>query len=294
MRCLHPHCPVGKGAPDWNVVVQSPELAARPKDKPLLLSQLKAHFGPLASAPKKKSVPTTNRNLLRRLLGLCPCLFNQMDIKASAASVVHLCEISLGVPITSANVHEAFKVQHPSSPNFKYPPLRPGVDGGAVMEMFCSEVLANEGIPPMPTGPDGWPLWQMPGHIIVNSGKMREIKALGDILVPCAPTNLLISVKSEAARERLLYSANSIEGIGFGFFKEPAEFWTESRMLLFKRMGFTAIYMPDQTHAKITARLKAKNKERLAVNLNGTDLYRPLSKFGADMRRVVGKTSFAL
>jgi hypothetical protein len=64
----------------------------------------------------------------------------------------------------------------------------------------------------------------MPGHILLNEGPMQSLQALGDILIPCAPTNLVISVKSEVARERLLYSANSIEGVGFGFFKEPEEF----------------------------------------------------------------------
>ena len=89
------------------------------------------------------------------------------------------------------------------------------------MEMLCSEVLTSSGIPVMPQRADKWPLWEMPGHILLNEGKMASLQALGDILIPCGPTNLLISIKSEVARERLLYSANSIEGIGFGFFKEP-------------------------------------------------------------------------
>lgn len=163
------------------------------------------------------------------------------------------------------------------------------------MEMLCSEVLVNEKIPRMDVDAEGWPQWNVfPGHILVNHGKMRDLQALGDILIPCAPTNLLIFVKTQAARERLLYSANSIEGIGFGFFKEPDEFWTRTRMLLFKRMGFTAIYLADSTHAEIFKKLKERKHEVLAVNLNGTSLYRPLSVFGADMRRVVGRSSFDL
>ena len=123
---------------------------------------------------------------------------------------------------------------------------------------------------------------------------MSSLQALGDILVPCAPTNLVISVKSEVARERLLYSANSIEGIGFGFFKEPEEFWTDSRMALYKRMGFTAIYMPDHTCEAVMAHVVQNGSERHAVNINGTDLYRPLTRFGDDMLRVVGKSSALL
>ncbi|MGL3210520.1 hypothetical protein [Bradyrhizobium sp. BR 1433] len=84
----------------------------------------------------------------------------------------------------------------------------------------------------------------MPGHILLNQKKMKDLQAPGDIMIPCAPPNLLISVKTETARERLLYSANSID-IGFGFFSQPYEFWTRSRVRLFKRMGFSAIYLPD-------------------------------------------------
>ena len=123
---------------------------------------------------------------------------------------------------------------------------------------------------------------------------MQSLQALGDILIPCAPTNLVISVKSEAARERLLYSANSIEGIGFGFFKEPEEFWTSSRMSLYKRMGFTAIYMPDVTCAAVMARVAIDGNDRHAININGTALYRPLSSFAEDMTRVVGRSSALL
>jgi hypothetical protein len=146
----------------------------------------------------------------------------------------------------------------------------------------------------MPLGEDKWPVWHMPGHILLNEGKMAALKALGDILVPCAPTNLIISVKSEVARERLLYSANSIEGVGFGFFREPDEFWTVSRMSLYKRMGFSAIYMPDSTHQEVMDHLAEKKSTRHAVTINGTDLYRPLSLFGDDMLRVVGRSSTLL
>lgn len=162
------------------------------------------------------------------------------------------------------------------------------------MELLCSEVLANAGIPAMGPGPEKWPVWKMPGHVLLNEGRMQSLQALGDVLIPCAPTNLVISVKSEVARERLLYSANSIEGIGFGFFKEPQEFWTASRMSLYKRMGFTAIYMPDDTFAQVMARVNADGNSHHAININGTALYRPLSAFGDDMNRVVGRSSALL
>jgi hypothetical protein len=294
MRCMHPHCPVGHGAKNWEEVVDSPVLRARKIDKPILLAALNKDFGALASPAVAKSLPIPNAALIDRLVRLCPCLFNQLALAASAEAVVHLCEISLGTVIKSANVYDAFQVQYPGRETFSFPPLKGSVIGGTVMEMFCSEVLQNEQIPRMSVNDEGWPNWQAPGHMLLNQGKMRELQALGDILIPCAPTNLLISVKTEAARERLLYSANSIEGIGFGFFKEPDEFWTRSRMLLFKRMGFSAIYLPDNTHQEIISKLDKNKETRFAVNINGTALYRPLSMFGADMRRVVGRSSFDL
>ena len=162
------------------------------------------------------------------------------------------------------------------------------------MEMLCSEVLASAGIPAMRLDDKGWPQWRMPGHILLNEGKMDALRAFGDILIPCGPTNLVISVKSEAARERLLYSSNSIEGVGFGFFNEPKEFWTESRMNLYKRMGFSAIYLPDGTHAAIIAKLIQKGILGKAVNVNGTALYRPITAFTTDMKHVVGKHSLLL
>jgi hypothetical protein len=223
-----------------------------------------------------------------------PCLFNQVDKAPTPRAVIHFCELTLGGPITSMNVHDAFLVQHPSAPGFNPGPLRPCARGGTVMELLCSEVLANAGVPAMAPGSDNWPVWQMPGHVLLNEGRMKSLQALGDILVPCAPTNLVISVKSEVARERLLYSANSIEGVGFGFFKEPEEFWTASRMSLYKRMGFTAIYMPDTTFEQVAAKVSADGNHRHAININGTALYRPLSVFAADMVRVVGRSSALL
>jgi hypothetical protein len=235
-----------------------------------------------------------SKGQLRTLLNLSPCLFNQIEINPTARGIVHLCEVALGMPITSANVYKAFLIQHPKTPGFTIPPFGKARSGGAIMEMLCSETLASAGIPAMPLGADKWPEWRMPGHVLLNEGKMAALKALGDILVPCAPTNIVISIKSEVARERLLYSANSIEGVGFGFFKEPQEFWTVSRMSLFKRMGFSAIYMPDGTHKAVTDHLAGEGTTRHAVNINGSDLYRPLTLFGDDMRRVVGRSSTLL
>jgi hypothetical protein len=266
----------------------------RAADQPAFAAALAASFGPLATPAVARPVPPMTQSRLKTLLRLCPCLYNQIDIAASPRGAVHFCEMTLGVPINSGNVYAAFLAQHPRTGGFSIPVLKSAKEGGTVMEMLCSEVLTNEGIPAMPLKSDGWPEWDMPGHALLNEGGMNALRAFGDILIPCAPTNLVISVKSEAARERLLYSANSIEGVGFGFFNQPSEFWTVSRMTLYKRMGFSAIYMPDVTYDAIMAHLAAEGSEAHAVNVNGSRLYRPLSVFGADMRRVVGRSSTLL
>ncbi len=271
-------------------------MKVRNAEKAPLLAFMNANFGKGPASPATHlGVPTANRGLLKRLLRHCPCLHNQIAIGATPRAMVHFCELTLGCRIDSANVYDAFLIQHPGrGPAFNPSPLKPGGDGGTIMEFLCSEVLRSVGIPPMELDADKWPVWQMPGHVLLNEGRMNALRAFGDILIPCAPTNLVISVKSEAARERLLYSSNAIEGVGFGFFKEPQEFWTESRMALYKRMGFSAIYMPDHTHAEVVKHVNANGTDKHAVNINGSDLYRPLSIFGEDMARVVGRSSMVL
>src|SRR5690606_6031238 len=120
----------------------------------------------------------------------------------------------------------------------------------------------------------------------LNKGKLQHLKMYGDFLVPCGPHNLFVSVKSEAARERLLLSGNRLESVGFGFFKDANEFWTPSRIRLYKRWGFAAIYMPTDTHAELMGELENRGLVSAALNANGNPLYRDLSAFGSDMRAV--------
>jgi hypothetical protein len=47
-------------------------------------------------------------------------------------------------------------------------------------------------------------------------------------------------------------------------------------MSLYKRMGFTAIYMPDQTCKQVMEKVSGDSNDRHAININGTALYRPL------------------
>lgn len=233
---------------------------------------------------------------LNRLLESCPCLYTQIPAKASARATVHLCEVTLRERIDSENVAVAFEIQNPKDPShsFSYPPLEPCTDGGGIMEALCSEVLTNHGVPAMELADDGWPRWGSPCHLSLNKGKAARIKLYGDILIPCLPHNILISVKSVAARERLMVSGNRLESIGFGFFSDPAEFWGPSRIALYRRWGFTAIYMPASTVNRVLARLEREGMSHKAININGNPLYRPLAVFGEDMRRIAGRVAFDL
>lgn len=293
MICLHPHCPRGQGAASWLDVVSHPAARIRATDRSRLLSALAA-CGPLsgrvALAPDLAATAP-----FARLLDLCPCLYAQIDVRVSARAVVHLCEVTLGTSINSANVHDAFLIQYPGQPPpFRFSPISPGASGGDIMEALCSEVLTNHGLPHMENGPDGWPKWTSKAHVTLNQGKLHPLKLYGDILIPAAPHNLLISVKSETARERFVISGNRLESIGFGFFNDPSEFWTTSRMNLLKRWGFSAIYMPTPTINAIRTHLVANGTENHAININGRPLYRDITRFGDEMAAVAGRLCISI
>ncbi len=293
MQCLHPHCPLGNGLSSWADVLDRTELRVRAGDRPSFLAALGA-CGALSGAVHVPPEILSTAGF-KRILRACPCLYAQVSVKTTARAVVHLCEVTLGAPIDSSNVFDAFKIQHPNSArSFLHPPIIPGANGGEIMEALCSEVLTNHGVPHMAEDADGWPDWGACCHVSLNTGKLRQLKLYGDILIPCAPHNILISVKSEKARERFVVSGNRLESVGFGFFDEPDEFWTTTRMNMYKRWGFSAIYMPEITLSAIKSHLAGLGTSGHAININGTELFRPLEDFGRDIARIAGKVSLAI
>lgn len=295
MKCLHPSCPLSQNPMTWAQVLD--EVKCRTQEKAAVLTNLNASFTVLGVAAPP---PTPNGALLGRLLSACPCLFTQVDKTATASAIVHLTEVTLGRQITSANVNEAFAIQNPTiaTPTFRIKPIKVSTDKGGVgpiSEAFCSEVLTNHGVPAM-TLSAGYPIWQVPGHVRLNTGVLpkKGINSFGDILIPAIPLNIFISCKSVTARERLLVSANRIESVGFGFFNDPAEFWAPGKSKIYKRFGFTAIYMPDDTALQVMDRLRLQGRTGEAVNINNTIMFRPLSSFGPDMLRIVGKITLDL
>lgn len=295
MKCLHPYCPNGDGHTSWNEVLDNPDLRLRAAEKSKFAPLLSGATTLGSGAAIVVSAAIMNSQPFKRVLDACPCLFAQLKIKVTPAAVIHLCELTLNSRITSTNACDAFDIQHPNTlSSFRYPPQVHGASGGDIMERLCSEILTNHGIPEAKLSSGGWPEWRNPSHISLNYGKFHALKLYGDILIPCAPHNLLVSVKSEAARERLLVSGNRLESIGFGFFNKPAEFWTESRMNLTKRWGFSAIYMPQSTLTEIERHLADKGTSDYALNINGKPLYRSIENFGADVLNVAGKISIEL
>lgn len=295
MNCLHPACPLGTGAEDWESVLASPHVRATGDVRASLLRELDS-VGQLGEVVEGFPVGDFSPALIRRLFAACPCLYAQVPLRVSAEAVVHLCEVTLGQVINSSNVCLAFEIQHPGKPesSYAFPPLVPGAGGGDIMEALCSATLVSAGVLRMTTQADGWPVWTSPSFVSLNSGKLQHLKMYGDFLIPCAPHNLFVSVKSEAARERLLLSGNRLESVGFGFFNDASEFWTPSRIRLFKRWGFAAIYMPTDTLTTLNERLRDNGLESAALNQNGRALYRDLEEFGHEMRSVAGRSTFDL
>ena len=295
MRCLHPYCPTGHGHDNWEQVLEDESLRIRRNDKDSYLRYL-SHFQDLAGAAGVEPELIAGTAGFKRVLAACPCLYAQIRLQATARATVHFCEITLGRAIDSHNVFDAFKIQHPNilEPTYAFPPCIPSTAGGDIMEQLCSEVLTNHGIPHMDFDEQGWPTWGANRHLSLNGGRMTPLKLYGDILIPAAPHNILVSVKSEAARERFVVSGNRLESVGFGFFNDASEFWTTSRMNLLKRWGFSAIYMPRETLDRLLAELDNRGTTSAAVNINGRQLFRPLEEFGDDMVNIAGKLSMSL
>jgi hypothetical protein len=103
----------------------------------------------------------------------------------------------------------------------------------------------------------------------------QQWKWVGDFSIPGDPFNLVISVKSFKARERLLASGSGSAlspTIGWGAFNAPNEF-NASRIASYAYRGFVAIYMPEATRTALMA--AALN----FTNING----RPFIRAHADL-----------
>ncbi|MCA3174390.1 MAG: hypothetical protein ING36_02470 [Burkholderiales bacterium] len=107
----------------------------------------------------------------------------------------------------------------------------------------------------------------------------------GDLLVPGHPYDLAISVKSYKAKERLLASGTGsllTPTIGWGLFDDVDE-WSPQRTKSYLYRGFIAIYMPENTLAKL------QTESHKISNINGNAFLRNLTAFPIDIYNAIIK-----
>ena len=127
-----------------------------------------------------------------------------------------------------------------------------------------------------------------------------EIQSYGDFVLMCLPNNLWLSVKSNFARERLLASGYTNDIIGVGFFQDPSEFTSLTRIRNFQRAGFLAMYCPDSpvtesqiqkdttTYNEIINYFK-HNSIDAPRNINGKEFIRPLGNLFNDLNALISE-----
>ena len=116
----------------------------------------------------------------------------------------------------------------------------------------------------------------------------NEDKWLGDYIMLGAPFNVVISVKSYKAKERLLVSGSGsllVPTIGWGLFDDPTEFKLE-RLKNYLYRGFIAIYMP-----KSTLKLLDSDSKKLE-NTHKEIFIRPIENLISDIRKSKVKKKF--
>ena len=131
----------------------------------------------------------------------------------------------------------------------------------------------------------------------VFSTNNKAIKTYGDFVVMSLPNNLWISVKSGNAKERLIVSGFFTDVVGIGFFTDPSEFISSSKVRNYKKVGFLAIYLPDgavdkdqedtgiNTYDEVV-RLYEDKYGYMPENLNRKPFFRKLTVFGKDIARL--------
>ena len=116
----------------------------------------------------------------------------------------------------------------------------------------------------------------------------NEDKWLGDYIMLGAPFNVVISVKSYKAKERLLVSGSGsllVPTIGWGLFDDPDE-WKYERLKNYLYRGFIAIYMPKYTLKKL------KNDSIKLENTHKKIFLRPIENLVSDIRKSKVKKKF--
>lgn len=106
---------------------------------------------------------------------------------------------------------------------------------------------------------------------------------MADFSVLGHPFNLLVSVKSFKAKERLLVSGSGnilSPTVGWGLMNDARE-WTTERTRVYLFRCFIAIYLPNTTYRSITRGAK------LVHNINGKPLIRKIDDFTRDLSKAI-------
>jgi len=111
----------------------------------------------------------------------------------------------------------------------------------------------------------------------------RDWKWIGDFSILGNPFNLIVSVKSFKAKERLMASGSGnilSPTIAWGLFDDVSE-WSENRVKGYLYRAFIAVYMPHSLYDRLSDKVKT------VLNINNKPFLRDLSDFIADMRNAV-------
>ena len=117
----------------------------------------------------------------------------------------------------------------------------------------------------------------------------KNFKWVGDFSLLSIPFNVIVSVKSFSAKERLLVSGSGstlAPTIGYGWFKNPKEFKNVHRLQSYKVRGFTSIYMPKKTFELLP--FEATDFK----NLNGNPFLRLIENFPEDISKVMEPSKY--
>jgi hypothetical protein len=138
-----------------------------------------------------------------------------------------------------------------------------------------SERLCRYGLQAAVAGPNGGSFQTMP----------QRWKWVGDFYLEGHPFNVIISVKSFKARERLLASGSGnllSPTIAWGLFDNAAEF-SYNRVVSYAYRAFVAIYAPATLFQSLPEPVLS------FTNVNGRPLLRNLSHFVADIRNAIAQ-----
>lgn len=106
---------------------------------------------------------------------------------------------------------------------------------------------------------------------------------MADFSILGHPFNLLISVKSFKAKERLLVSGSGnllSPTVGWGLFDDPNE-WTADRTKIYLFRSFIAIYLPSALYQQLP-------QDTIDIkNINGKPFLRPVDNFMDDLENAI-------